>query len=104
MRFDARAMTQAEFDRWVENVRATAPPLTQAGYDELAEPGTMPEQDYSSIPPGLFEQTVTKYIKGDSGQGHHHGGSAAAANEPNEPSEPESSDQDDNAMTGTHHH
>lgn len=103
MRFDARAMTRAEFDRWVQDVRATAPPLTQAGYDELAEPGTANEQDYSSIPAGLFERTVTKYIKGGSGHGHHHGGSSSAADDA-AMSEKVDAGKEADAMTEMHHH
>lgn len=70
MFFDARATTQAEFDQWVQNVKSTAPALTQEGYDVLAKPGAMGTQDYSEFPEGLFERTVMKYIRG--GSGHHH--------------------------------
>ncbi|MBW5445993.1 ubiquinol oxidase subunit II [Cohnella sp. CFH 77786] len=75
MRFDARVTSQADFDKWVENVKRTAPALTQEGYDKLAEPGTTGTQDYSSIPEGLFDRIVTKYSGG--GTGHQHGGAAS---------------------------
>lgn len=111
MRFDARAVTQAEFDKWVRAIKLTAPPLTQAGYDALAEPGTMQEQDYSSFPAGLFERTVTKYIKGG-GSGHHHGGSSAMEDMPMSPDQKDMATQPNEAhtspnadsMAGMHHH
>ncbi|TJY41850.1 ubiquinol oxidase subunit II [Cohnella pontilimi] len=71
MTFDAIATTQAEFDKWVQTVKQSAPPLTQDGYDKLAEPGTMGTQDYSSVPEGLFEKIVTKYT-GPNGHQHVH--------------------------------
>jgi cytochrome o ubiquinol oxidase subunit 2 len=94
MRFDARATSQADFDKWVEQVKITAPPLTQEGYDKLAEPGTMGTQDYSSIPEGLFERIVNKYT---GGEGHHHGTAV-----PEET--PKMTGDGGSAAESTHHH
>ena len=37
--FDVTAMSQDEFDEWVEEVKETAEPLTEEKFDELLEPG-----------------------------------------------------------------
>jgi len=73
MGFIAKATTQEEFDKWVADVKASSPALTQQGYDELAEPGVIDTaQTYSSFPDGLFDRIVNKYAAG-AGSGHHHG-------------------------------
>ena len=37
--FNVKAMSEAEFDEWVEEVKETAKPLTEAKFDKLLEPG-----------------------------------------------------------------
>ena len=37
--FNVTAMPQAEFDEWVEEVKANCDPLTEEKFDELLEPG-----------------------------------------------------------------
>ncbi|MDB4868618.1 MAG: cyoA [Cohnella sp.] len=66
MHFNADATSQADFDKWVEQVKSKSPPLTQDGYDRLAAPGVMEKADYSSIPNGLFDRIVNKYSGGHS--------------------------------------
>nr|WP_276353690.1 ubiquinol oxidase subunit II [Cohnella sp. YIM B05605] len=101
MRFDARAVTEKEFDHWVEQIKATAPALTDQGYDELARPGAMGTQDYSSIPEGLFDRIVNKYAHG---AGHSHGGAAQAETD-TDPDLGNQHDMDDMAgMSGMEHH
>ncbi|GIQ67537.1 cytochrome aa3 quinol oxidase subunit II [Xylanibacillus composti] len=38
MEFEVLAQTPAEFEKWVEDVHATAPPLTEEKYEELLKP------------------------------------------------------------------
>ncbi|HUC93827.1 MAG TPA: ubiquinol oxidase subunit II [Paenibacillus sp.] len=61
MRFTAEAGSQAEFDAWVEDVKASSKPLTLAGYKQLAEPGVSDVLAFSSYPEGLFRTIVDKY-------------------------------------------
>lgn len=74
MYFDVDAVTQDQFDRWVGEVKAGAPPLTQEGYEQLAKPSASKTLSFASFPEGLFERTVTKYAAS-----HQHGTSPADA-------------------------
>lgn len=67
MNFKVIAKTPEEFDKWVSEVKGTAPKMTQADYEKLAEPGLSDRLTYSAFPEGLFEEIVKKY-----GHGHHH--------------------------------
>lgn len=58
MKFNVIAKPEQGFQDWVRQVKATAPALTQAGYHDLAHPGTTGKKSYSSYPPGSFEKTV----------------------------------------------
>lgn len=60
MQFKVVAKSQAEFDKWVQSVKQTAPALTKDGYKELAKPGISDKQFYSSFPPELFKEIVDK--------------------------------------------
>ncbi|WP_200889566.1 ubiquinol oxidase subunit II [Cohnella kolymensis] len=77
MRFEAKATSQEEFDKWVSDIKGSSPALTMDGYKQLAKPGLSENVTYSAIPEGLFQQIVNKYQK--SGSGHHHGSSGEAA-------------------------
>ncbi|RIX51267.1 ubiquinol oxidase subunit II [Paenibacillus nanensis] len=80
MTFTADAVSQEEYDAWVEEVKADAPALTMDGYKELQKPGRSDVQLFSSFPEGLFEQIVTQYVEeGSSGAHSHHGGGAEAS-------------------------
>jgi len=57
--FDVKAMPPDEFEKWVEEVRSTAKPLTQEKFDELLDPGhlgrltfTGTHLDFSPAPEG----------------------------------------------------
>ena len=56
--FNVKAMPQAEFDEWVEEVHATAEPLTEEKFEGLLEPGHLGTSTYTgthlefSPPPG----------------------------------------------------
>lgn len=66
MQFRVIAKSQNEFNVWVEQVANSAPDMTQADYDKLVKPSTVPELSFSSYPPGIFKNTVMneggKYI------------------------------------------
>ncbi|MBB6733073.1 ubiquinol oxidase subunit II [Cohnella zeiphila] len=79
MGFIAKATTQDEFDKWVSDVKANSPALSQQGYDELAEPGVVDTaKSYSSFPDGLFDRIVNKYNVGAE-SGHQHGGDSSGS-------------------------
>lgn len=101
MRFDAEAVSQAEFDDWVQRVKGSSQALTQEGYEELAKPGVVEgTRNYSSFPEGLYESIVTKYaVDGDTG--HHHGAEEPAG----EPAkEPEPAAEAPSPSPSSHHH
>jgi cytochrome o ubiquinol oxidase subunit II len=82
MRFDVHATSQAEFDKWVNEVKKTPTVLTRDGYEELAKPGIAEELSYSSFPEGLFDSIVTKYaVSGTHGAHGMHGGHAPVKSE-----------------------
>lgn len=60
MKFEVIAQAEEEFKEWVEQVKETAPALTQEGYENLSKPGLVDKQDYSSFPPGLFDYIIDK--------------------------------------------
>jgi cytochrome aa3-600 menaquinol oxidase subunit 2 len=60
MQFKVKAVSQANFDKWANNVKKTAPVLTQDGYDKLSKPSLEKELSFSSYPNGLYENIVNK--------------------------------------------
>jgi len=69
MKFDAIATpTEADFDAWVEKVRASGKSLTQESYEELAKPTEYhPVEYFGTVKPGIFNDNVMKFMK-DHGQ------------------------------------
>ncbi|RFU62866.1 cytochrome aa3 quinol oxidase subunit II [Peribacillus glennii] len=65
--FDVKAMPQAEFDEWVEEVKSTAKPLTEEKFDDLLEPGHLGKSTYTG--------THLEFNPPPSGEngGHDHG-------------------------------
>lgn len=60
--FDAIAMSQEDFDAWVEKVRREGEALDDGSYAELAKPSiAQPVTYYRSVEPGLFERIIRKY-------------------------------------------
>ncbi len=45
--FNVTAMTQADFDEWVEEVHETAKPLTEEKFEELLEPGHLGQMTFT---------------------------------------------------------
>ncbi len=86
MTFDAHVTSPAEFDAWVENVRAADDTLTfPEGYNALAEPSEYhPVEYFSAVTPELYESVVSSFHGGDgSGHGGHasHGDAISDAHE-----------------------
>lgn len=48
MEFEAQAMTPADYEEWVNDVKTTAPELSEAEFDELLETDFVGRQTYSS--------------------------------------------------------
>ncbi|WP_248925933.1 ubiquinol oxidase subunit II [Paenibacillus hamazuiensis] len=61
MGFTAKAVTQADFDKWVTEAKGSGNALTDEGYQKLALPGISDRITYASIPSGLFEKIVHEY-------------------------------------------
>lgn len=77
MTFKADAVSQEEYDAWIQEVKKDSPALTMDGYKELQKPGRSDVQLFSSFPEGLFEQIVTQYVEeGSTGAHAHHGASS----------------------------
>lgn len=74
MTFDVNATSQEDFDAFIAKTKKVPAKLTKEGYDELAMPGKSGVRYFSSIPEGLFEQTVTKYMNGQSVHNGHGAG------------------------------
>jgi cytochrome o ubiquinol oxidase subunit 2 len=105
MRFDARAVTEKEFDRWVQQIKSTAPALTEQGYQQLAKPGTMGTQDYSSIPEGLFDRIVNKYAHGGSSSAERDSATGAETGADSDAATARAHGADGaGGMSGMHHH
>ncbi|SEN60580.1 ubiquinol oxidase subunit II [Lihuaxuella thermophila] len=68
MQFKVVAKSQAEFDKWANQIKKTAPELTMDGYRNLAKPGLADVMSFSSYPEGLFEYIVNK----NGGPNHKH--------------------------------
>ena len=45
--FDVTALSKEEFDEWVEDIHATAEPLTEEKFEELLEPGHLGKSTYT---------------------------------------------------------
>ncbi len=65
--FNVKAMPEAEFNEWVEDVKATAEPLTEENFDELLEPGHLGQLTFSGthlefLPPPEGPSTMNQVI------------------------------------------
>ncbi len=64
-RFAAVAMSKADFNAWVAEVRKSPKALDAAAYAELAKPSApYPMTYYASVEPGLFDRIIQKYRGG----------------------------------------
>jgi cytochrome o ubiquinol oxidase subunit 2 len=65
MTFKARAMREADFQKWVAQVRAAPQPLTMASYRNLAQPSEkVPVTYFSGVPPHLFHDILNQCTNG----------------------------------------
>ncbi|MEC0183866.1 ubiquinol oxidase subunit II [Paenibacillus peoriae] len=81
MRFDVEVQSDEEYKNWVADIKKQSKPLTKDGYLALAKPGLSQPDEYSSIPDGLFQDIVTKYVVDGASNPHAgHGEGASAEN------------------------
>jgi len=63
MAFTARAVTQSEFDAWVQSAKDAARPLTLDAYDALAKPSSYdPVSLYAAPDENLFETIIDRVM------------------------------------------
>ncbi|MBS4203087.1 cytochrome aa3 quinol oxidase subunit II [Lederbergia citrea] len=65
--FLVKAMSESDYDKWVEDVKATAKPLTEEKFNELLKPGHLGQLTFSG--------THLQFLPAPEGEysGHHHG-------------------------------
>lgn len=73
MTFDAHVTSPAEFDAWVETVRAANETLSYPErYSDLAKPSEYhPVEYFSAVPDDLYESILTSFHTGDGSHGSH---------------------------------
>jgi cytochrome o ubiquinol oxidase subunit 2 len=65
MKFRALATNQAQFDAWVEKIKASSDRLDMNEYNTVAQPSEKePVRYFSSVDPKLFHNIVAKYNNG----------------------------------------
>lgn len=68
--FTVRAVTEDEFDAWVETVRGAGKTLDEAAYEALRAPSIAdPVAHYDGFDDGLFDRIIMRYM---SPEGHDH--------------------------------
>ncbi|MGY4877171.1 ubiquinol oxidase subunit II [Vreelandella aquamarina] len=72
MTFDAHVTSPAEFDAWVEKVRASSETLSYPErYSDLAKPSEYhPVEYFSAVPDALYESILTSFHTGGGHGGH----------------------------------
>ncbi|MCJ8009091.1 cytochrome aa3 quinol oxidase subunit II [Lederbergia wuyishanensis] len=96
--FQVKAMPQKEFDEWVEEVKATAEPLTEEKFKELLEPGHLGQLTFSGT-----HLTFLPAPEGEYG-GHHHGSNDSHEGSKHDHDEQALNKQDSHEKTKEHHH
>lgn len=67
MKFTARASSQADFDKWVQQAKKSPNNLTQRSYDQLAKPSKNDRPTYyANVQSGLYDTIMMKYMNMDS--------------------------------------
>jgi cytochrome o ubiquinol oxidase subunit 2 len=64
MRFLVKALPDSDFEAWTAEVRRAGSALDEAGFAELAKPGTAAPTTYRSVAPKLFERIVEQTTAG----------------------------------------
>lgn len=87
MEFEAQVMTTKDYDEWVQDVKDTAPALTEEEFDQLLEPSVLGRKTFSS--------THLEFSPAPEGEhaGHNHGSNNENTNETST-----------HEMHGGHHH
>jgi len=63
MTFEAKSVSQDDFDAWVASVKRSSAPLTLDAYKALVAPGAdAATTSYASVPDGLYDAIVVKYM------------------------------------------
>jgi cytochrome aa3-600 menaquinol oxidase subunit II len=96
--FNVNAVSETEFDEWVEEVKETAKPLTEEKFDELLEPGHLGQSTYTG--------THLEFMPPPEGEngGHHHGSSDSGENSDDEHSEHDEHHESSSSNDETEHH
>ncbi|GKV64706.1 MULTISPECIES: cytochrome aa3 quinol oxidase subunit II [unclassified Sporosarcina] len=68
MEFEAQVLTEKDFDEWVQDVKETAPALTEQEFNHLLEPGVLGRKTYKSTHLEFSPAPEGKHA------GHQHGG------------------------------
>lgn len=72
MRFTARASSQGDFDRWVQDMKRSPAMLDTAEYNKLLQPSeSNPAAFYSAAEPDLYGTVLKKYGGSESHHGHY---------------------------------
>lgn len=70
--FQVKAMPEAEFDKWVEEVKSTAEPLTEKRFNELLEPGHLGQLTFSGTHLTFLPPPEHNHGSTDSHEGTEH--------------------------------
>jgi len=66
MRFKFRGMGADDFDRWVQDARATGGELSREGYLELQRPSDrVPVRRYATVAPSLYDAILNRCVQPD---------------------------------------
>ncbi|MDT2046294.1 MULTISPECIES: cytochrome aa3 quinol oxidase subunit II [Bacillaceae] len=82
MEFEVLAQTHEDYEEWVDEVKATAKPLTEEKYDEIIEPGVVGRMTFNGTHLEWVNHAKDAYIPGkvdergmNMGHGNHNHGS-----------------------------
>jgi len=65
MRFVVKSVSASDFNRWLEQARASGSALDDAGYAQLAKPSrAVPPTTFRSVEPKLFERIIDQTLAG----------------------------------------
>lgn len=72
MKFTARASTETEFQRWINDVKRGDARLTQQAYDALAQPSAnAPKMLFASNDAAIYRSVINTYMSHGSGEHGH---------------------------------
>jgi cytochrome o ubiquinol oxidase subunit II len=77
--FEARAVSEADFEAWVAKARQSPDRLDEAAYEQLARPSQLhPVTYYASFEPDLFARIIARYAPAGPGAPHSEQARAAS--------------------------